>query len=427
MEPNAETTQTDIAVIGGGLAGLTAARIAQRAGAHVVVLDGQPAGGRARSDNVDGFLFNRGPHALYSGGAAERILGELGVQVTGGSPSSDAFGLLDGRVGRLPANARTMLTSHLLGVRAKAALGRLLSALGKWDAHALARVTVRDWVDGLRLPREAALMMEMLVRTASYANAPELMSAELAVSQVQMALSHGVRYLDGGWQSLVDGLAVGVDVRRAQALSITRDDDRLVVATVDHANGDSSGHAHVVADAVVLASGTPASMAGLLGRQPFDVGPPIEAACLDLGLAGAPAHPVLFGVDVPLYASVHQPPARLAPPECQVLHVARYLGPGDDRGPGEVRAELDAHARRAGVADGSITASRYLHRMTVVGALTTAASGGFAGRIQVTDAGVDGVFLAGDWIGAHGHLADASMASAAEAARLASARVRARA
>jgi phytoene dehydrogenase-like protein len=419
MEQSSDTTQIDIAVIGGGLAGLTAARFAQRAGARVVVLDGQPVGGRARTDRVDDFLFNRGPHALYGGGAAERILAELGVTATGGPPSTDTYGLLDGQVGRLPSNTRTLLATRLLGWRAKAAVAKLLGSLGKQDAHAVACVSVRDWLDGMRLPHEALLMMEALVRTATYANAPEVMSAEVALSQIQLALRHGVRYLDGGWQSLVDQLATGLDIRRAQAVSVHRDGDDIVIRTADDGR--------VVADAVVIGSGTPASMAALLGRQPFDVGPPVEAACLDLGLAGAPRYPVLFGLDVPLYASVHQPPARLAPAGRQVLAVARYLAPGDDRRPGEGRAELEAHAMRAGITDADVVASRYLHRMTVVGALATAAAGGLSGRVQVTDAGVDGVYLAGDWIGREGHLADASMASAAEAARLAAARVRARA
>ena len=41
-----------------------------------------------------------------------------------------------------------------------------------------------------------------------------------------------------------------------------------------------------------------------------------------------------------------------------------------------------------------------------------AESGGMRGRPTVTDSGVPGVFLAGDWVGPAGHLADASLASA---------------
>ena len=56
----AETT-VDVVVIGAGLAGLTAARTIQRSGKSVVVLEASDAvGGRVRTDEVDGFLLDRG-------------------------------------------------------------------------------------------------------------------------------------------------------------------------------------------------------------------------------------------------------------------------------------------------------------------------------------------------------------------------------
>jgi len=54
--------------------------------------------------------------------------------------------------------------------------------------------------------------------------------------------------------------------------------------------------------------------------------------------------------------------------------------------------------------------------MTTVGALATAGRGGLAGRPRVADSGLGHVLLAGDWVGPHGHLADASLASARAAA-----------
>ena len=101
----------------------------------------------------------------------------------------------------------------------------------------------------------------------------------------------------------------------------------------------------------------------------------------------------------------------------------RYLAPGERPSPAEVRAELTEHAHCAGIADDDIVASRALHRMVVCGALATVEHGGMAGRVPVTGAGVPGVLLAGDWVGAEGHLLDAGLASARRAAELALARV----
>lgn len=73
-----------IRVIGAGLAGLTAAAFVARAGLPVVVHESRDRlGGRATTDERDGFRFDQGPHALYRGGAAERVLAELGIQPRG--------------------------------------------------------------------------------------------------------------------------------------------------------------------------------------------------------------------------------------------------------------------------------------------------------------------------------------------------------
>ncbi|MCB0018616.1 MAG: FAD-dependent oxidoreductase, partial [Anaerolineales bacterium] len=61
----------DVVVIGGGLAGLTAALALGQAGRQVILLEKAAAlGGRAASQQKEGYTFNLGPHALYRSGAA---------------------------------------------------------------------------------------------------------------------------------------------------------------------------------------------------------------------------------------------------------------------------------------------------------------------------------------------------------------------
>jgi phytoene dehydrogenase-like protein len=73
----------------------------------------------------------------------------------------------------------------------------------------------------------------------------------------------------------------------------------------------------------------------------------------------------------------------------------------------------------------AIVHDRFLARMTVVGAQPRAVNGGLAGRPPITATGMANVFLAGDWVGPDGMLADAAFASG-HAAGLAAAQQAAR-
>ncbi len=55
----------DVAIVGSGLAGLTATAYLVRGGRRVCVLErATEPGGRAMTSVEDGFAFNLGPHAL---------------------------------------------------------------------------------------------------------------------------------------------------------------------------------------------------------------------------------------------------------------------------------------------------------------------------------------------------------------------------
>jgi phytoene dehydrogenase-like protein len=108
--------QIDTVVIGGGMAGLAASTFLARSGQNVTLVEQSThLGGRARTKVQDGFYLNIGPHALYRGGAAFKILKEIGVEPRGAVPSvSGAFAIHGGRRHTFPAGLVSLLTTGLL-------------------------------------------------------------------------------------------------------------------------------------------------------------------------------------------------------------------------------------------------------------------------------------------------------------------------
>jgi phytoene dehydrogenase-like protein len=100
----------NVAVVGGGLAGLIAAHDTARMGLTTLVFEAAPAlGGRAQTRIQNGFHFNQGPHALYADGELNKALKSLAVNVSGRRlPLKNAIALWEGQRHPLPVGLETM-------------------------------------------------------------------------------------------------------------------------------------------------------------------------------------------------------------------------------------------------------------------------------------------------------------------------------
>jgi hypothetical protein len=170
----------------------------------------------------------------------------------------------------------------------------------------------------------------------------------------------------------------------------------------------------LVAESVVIAVGRPSTAMRLLPADPGwgDLGPEVTAACLDAGLRRVPDPGYVVGIDVPVYATVQSPPARQAPAGQAVVGAVRY---GATQAEADLAA-LETHLASAGFREEDVVTSQFLARMVVAGAAPIAERGGLGGRPAIDATGLPGVYLAGDWVGPTGLLADAALASGQAAA-----------
>jgi len=412
------TDQAPFIVVGGGLAGLTAAATLARDGHPVTVVEGAAhPGGRARSRHREGIDLNLGPHALYRAGGGLDVLRGLGVRPRGRLPRLDRAGVwADGGVVPALRHLRT-------GVRDRMRVARALGGLGRGAASAWAGRPVGEWLDDTTDDPAGRALLASVIRTATYSADTNLLDAGAATSQLRAAM-HGVLYLHHGWSSLVDALAEVVRAGGGEILTGTpveaiEHDDRGVDA-VRLADGRT-----LRASGAVVAVNDPRRAASLLGGDAArrvaaaaDDAIPVRMAHLDLALRPLPSprFTAVLGIDDPIFVTVPSSVADIAPRGGAVVHVARYLRPGEEHADHRplLEAVLDAHQPhwRDHVID-----ARYVPRSLVTGDHARPVTRGVLGRPGAGLAGVRGLALAGDWVGPTGMLADAAIVSGSVAAQ----------
>ncbi|MCU1397903.1 MAG: hypothetical protein JWN62_1012 [Acidimicrobiales bacterium] len=411
----------DIVVIGAGIAGLVAAVTAVEGGARVALLDAVSPGGRAKTTLRNGYHLNTGPHALYLAGHLRPFLAARGIEPTGGPADAKSVRLLrDGALWPLSASVGSVARTKLLTPRSRLRILSLMARLPRMDTAPFVGRTWADWLADE--PDDVAGVLAMFVRTGTYVNAAASFDAGAALDQFKLAML-GVRYIDNGWQTMVDALAV-----RFTAKGGTLFAGRSVTAV------RSEGDVHleteagaIVARSVVLAGIGPDAVelitsASVRGRG--DAGGPVHASALDLALRRVHSG-LVFGIDRPLYLSPHAPTARLAPDGCGLVSLLRYTPDGEVGGPSptEVKEQLHGLARQAGIDATDVVEERYLHRLVVANSFPAAHGGGLGGRPAIDAVDLPGVFIAGDWVGPRFQLADAASSSGEAASKRALAHV----
>jgi phytoene dehydrogenase-like protein len=439
----------NVIVVGGGIAGLAAAIYLARGGRTVTLFEKRRyLGGRAITHLRHGFRFNLGPHTVYRKGAGRTVYRELGIPIRGGRAKTRGTAILGSESFRLPTSPLSVLFSALLTAKGKIEAASLLMRVRSIDTSGLDSTTIRQWLDDHVVDARLRLVMESLLRLATY-SADLDQSAATALQQLRLIL-RGVVYVDEGWQKIVDALhshavtagvnfvtssrVVGVDhdgsVRAVElgGLEPEQRDTTNEFVMPDSTPRGSKG-ARLVADTVLLAV-DPATARELLGDVDFARGwrdlKPVTAACLDIALSKLPdpKRTLAVGIDRPVYFGVHSRYAQLTPRGGSLIHVAKYQKEPTIVGEDDEEMRLNDAARadeqeletfldeiQPGWRD-FVVHRRFLPSATVSNALVTPTS---VRPSPVTP--VSGLYLAGDWVAADGALADAALSSARAAAK----------
>lgn len=385
--------QNDVIVVGGGIAGLVCAALLGRAGRSVLLLEGgAEPGGLARSRTQDGFVFNRGAHALYRGGAAQAVLSSLGIEPAGAAPSLRGVAFSQGHMHRLPTTPWAMLTSGLLSLRGRGAALKTFARLGRLQPGP---ISAAAWLDEITEDPSARAFLASMLRLSTYCGDLNQIGAAAAVDALRQATLHGVLYLDGGWQQLVTRL---VDSCRDAGVELMcrAPVEQVVPGAVTLRDGTG-----MQAEEVVLAVAPSVARrwveTPLLGHA--------RVACLDVALRERPEGPGLaFDLEDPMYLSVHSDAAVLAPGVGAVVHTVHYGAPDDAR----PRLEGLLDRTLPGWRD-QLVHTQFLPKLVVTEGIVPA--GGVRPGVSA-----QGLWRVGDAVGNHGSLADAAFGSAQEVA-----------
>jgi phytoene dehydrogenase-like protein len=414
-------TPFNVAIIGGGLAGLTAACYLARRGADVTLFEQAPSlGGRAATQRFGGYRLNRGIHALYCGGAASSVLADLGITYTG-KPPRTIHALRRGTFHLAPIGTPSLLTTDLLSLADKVELMRLFSRMSRLNSADFRDVSVRQWLDtNTRRPRVNQLMTAN-AWTFVYSSALDLVSAEVFILKMQLGLRHPVIYIDGGWETLVQGLRTvaeraGARIRTgAHVSALDCSDGRVQAVTLR----DGSA---IRTDAVIVATSArgAVSLVGPPLQRVVDPLVPAQVASLDVALRRLPNSrwTVVQDLEQPRFMSIQSLYSRVAPEGGAVIYAFKQLDPRHSGDPHSDERDLEDLLDVAQPGWREVVEHRqYLPRIEAVGMLPMASTHGYAGRPGVRVPGVSNLYVAGDWVG-EGFLSDPSFGSAREVARL---------
>jgi putative NAD(P)-binding protein len=379
--PRKEKAMGQVTIVGGGLAGLTAAIAAAEEGAEVHLIEAhETLGGRARS-STGPYKANFGPHVIYKDGPLWGWLVERDLLPRyAGPPLAGIRFRWQGAVRRTPP------------------LGTIPAVLRLRGREAPVDQDFRGWAASHADERTAEMLSSAAGVYTFHHDPGELSAAFVWKHSVRVLISPPptARYLIGGWNSLIGTLEarvrrLGVKVETGRAVKSLPPAPVIVATELAQAR-------ELIGDDSLRWSGG-------------------KTVCLDLGLEHRRGDPFVVS-DLDEAAWIERfsaPDSSLAPEGEELIQAQMPIRPGEGTESAALRLER--------LLDASLPEWRKREtwrRRQVMEARTGPLDyPGQSWRDRPAIDRGDGVFLAGDMVAAPGLLSEVSWASATEAARLA--------
>jgi phytoene dehydrogenase-like protein len=421
---------SDVVIIGGGVAGLASGALLAKQGFRVTVLEkGNQAGGRAYTYIDKGFTLNYGPHAMYRphSGLLGDVMRRLGrPPVPYGTPDPLRSYWSDGdRFGSIGAKAHHVLTTRLFPVAGRLQVVKLMLAIRGAHPEKAADQTFGAWLDAHVGDEAVRRFGRALATINTYHHPADDLSAAFVLRHLQRNLfaKDYVGYLNGGWSTMYGvfieelragggELVTGTHVERLEV-----DGGRIVAAIAAGARYEAEAFVCTLPpqDAPAIAApGSPlaAEMARWSSMQD------VRALCMDLGFSRRLRDDLslVFDVEHALYYSLHsEVTPDLAPTGSQLLHAMAYLSP-------EEAADAALMERRRHELIGGLDRffpgwrDALVVERTLPGARVASEQQGTA-RVPLRSSTHGNLYYAGDARDLPYSLAEIALASALEAAR----------
>jgi phytoene dehydrogenase-like protein len=370
-----------VTVVGGGLAGLTAAIGCAEGGASVQLLEASDSlGGRARSMGGP-YKANLGPHVIYKDGPLWAWLAERELLPPyAGVPLAGIRFRWQGAIRRTPP------------------LGTVPAVLRLRGREAPVDQDFRGWVASHSDQRTAAMLSAAAGVYTFHHDPGELSAAFIWRHSVRVLLSPPptARYLIGGWSTLIERLEararrLGVRIETGRAVDALPEPPVIVATELGQARG-------LLGDD---------SLAWLSGH----------AVCIDLGLEHRRGDPfVVSDLDEAGWIERYTAPdPSLAPDGEELVQAQVPVRPGESAAQATLRLErlLDASLPQRSERE------TWRRRQVMQGRTGALDLPGQTWRDRPAVDRGDGVYLAGDMVAAPGLLSEVAWASGVEASQLA--------